>query len=134
MNFLNYAHKNEYLTDIKPAEPFNNFTADISDISWASNNSPIFAITSFDGELRVFEVMSGFKSQLTQQLSYKFALPVLKCTWNDQCNQIFVGLLDGSIKSYDLYTTQVVDIAKENTAISCLQFIPSMNSILTGGY
>ncbi len=137
MNFLSYTNnhsKDDYLTDIKTEEHMPSFKADISDISWATNAAQLFALTTWDGELRVFEVVRVLNHCLSQKILYKFNAPALKCAWNDQDTLIFVGLLDGSIKSYDLNTSQVLDVARENSAITTLCYVPGMNAVLSSGY
>lgn len=45
-----------------------------------------------------------------------------------------MGLLDGSIKLFDVGTSQVGDIGRHNAAISSLHFVPGMNAIVSTGY
>jgi len=45
-----------------------------------------------------------------------------------------VGLLDGSIKVYDLGSGGLGDIGRHNAAISSLHFVTGMNAIVSTGY
>lgn len=58
----------------------------------------------------------------------------MKCAWNDQHTQLFVGLADGSVKSYDLSSGQILDVGKQNAPISSLHFINGMNAVLSTAY
>jgi WD40 repeat protein len=125
----------DYTNDIKPDQTVPSFNDSVSHIAWAPNGAHIFATTSWDGELRVFEVtQEQYQAVIIQKLSYKFNLPALKCTWNDQCTQIYVGLMDGTIKAYDIGSSQTGDIGKHSVAISSLHFVPGMNTVVSSGY
>ena len=65
---------------------------------------------------------------------YKFPSPALKCTWSDQNNHIYVGLLDGTIKAFDLGSSQVADIGRHQAGISSLHFVPGMNAVVSTAY
>ena len=80
------------------------------------------------------EVQTGYQSSINQKVAYKFNMPALKCAWNDNANQLYVGLMDGSIKAYDINTGQVGDIGKHNCATSSLHYIPGQNVIVSTGY
>lgn len=67
-------------------------------------------------------------------MTYKFPSPALKCAWNDQGTQIYVGSMDGSIKCFDLGSNQTVDVGRHNSAISSLHFVPNMNAIISTSY
>ena len=67
-------------------------------------------------------------------MNYKFNSPALKCCWNDQNSQIYVGLLDGSIKAFDLGSGQVGDVGRHNAGISSLHFVQGMNSLISTAY
>ena len=69
-----------------------------------------------------------------QKVAYKFQMPALKCTWNDQNTNIYVGLADGSIKAYDLGSNQVADIGRHGAAINSLHFIPGQNALISTAY
>lgn len=60
--------------------------------------------------------------------------PALKCTWNDQSSQLFIGLIDGTVKAIDINTQQNADLFKHTSAISSLHFIPTMNTLICSGY
>lgn len=126
----------DYKNDIKPDQSVPNYNDSISSIAWASQQLPnYFATTSWDGELRVFSVEPGqFGNAIFQKLSFKFPLPALKCTWNDQNNHIYVGLIDGSIKVFDVASQQVGDIGRHGAGISSLHFVPGMNAIVSTAY
>jgi len=64
----------------------------------------------------------------------KFNSPALKCCWNGQNNNVYVGLGDGSIKAYDLSTGSVVDVGKHSTPISSLHYINGQNILVSSGY
>jgi len=84
--------------------------------------------------MRLFEVQSGYQSGINQKAAYKFPLPALKCAWNDQSNHLYVGLMDGSIKAYDLNSGQVADIGRHSAGISSLHYVPGQNVIISTGY
>ena len=113
-----------------------NYNDSISSITWNQFQLPnYFATTSWDGELRVLAVEQGqFGTAIFQKDSYKFNMPALKCAWSDQNNHIYVGLMDGSIKLYDLQSKQVADIGRHGAGISSLHFVPGMNAIVSSAY
>lgn len=81
------------------------------------------------------EVSQGqFGPAIMQKLSFKFPAPILKCTWNDTNTQIYVGLLDGSIKGFDIGSGQVGDIGRHAAGISSLHFVPGMNAIISTAF
>ena len=126
----------DYKNDVKPDQSMPNYSDSISSIAWAPNHiGNFFATTSWDGELRIVAVEQGqFGPAIFQKNLNKFASPTLKCTWNDQGNQIYVGLMDGSIKLYDLGSGQNVDVGRHGSAISSLHFVPGMNAIVTTAF
>lgn len=67
-------------------------------------------------------------------MNYKFALPALKCVWNDQSTQIYVGLMDGSLKVFDIGSGKIAEVGKHGAAISSIHFVPGMNTIVSSGY
>lgn len=75
-----------------------------------------------------------FGPAIFQKVSYKFPVPALKVAWSDQNNHIYVGLLDGSIKVYDVGSGQVGDIGRHSAGISSLHFVPGMNAIVSTAY
>ena len=85
--------------------------------------------------MRVFEVTQGpYGATILQKLTHKFPFPALKCTWNDTNSQIYVGLMDGSIKAYDIGSGQVGDVGRHSAGISSLHFVPGMNTIISSGF
>lgn len=137
MSFLGTQNsQDDYKNDIKPDQSMPNYADSISSIAWASAQIPnYFATTSWDGELRVLSVEQGqYGTAIFQKSSYKFNMPALKCVWSDQNNIIYVGLLDGSIKAYDLGSGQVADIGRHGAGISGLHFVQGMNAIVSTAY
>lgn len=136
MSFLGGTSSDDYNKDVKPDQTVPIFQDSISAISWApAQIGNIFATTSWDGELRVMSVEQGqFGPAILQKMTSKFNFPALKCTWNDQGNQIYVGLMDGSIKLYDLGSGQTIDVGKHGAPISSLHFVPGMNAIISTAY
>ena len=126
----------DYKNDIKPDQSMPGYNDSISSIAWANQQLPnYFATTSWDGELRVLSLEQGqFGPAIFQKMSYKFPSPALKCTWSDQNNHLYVGLLDGTIKAFDLGSSQVADIGRHNAGISSLHFVPGMNAIVSTAY
>ncbi|CAM6006158.1 unnamed protein product [Sphagnum balticum] len=135
MSFMNTNSLDDYKNDIKPDQSTTPFNDSFSSIAWSPTLGPIFASTSWDGELRVYEVgQTQMGPAISQKLAYKFNSPALKCCWSSQTNHIYVGLMDGSIKAFDVNTSQLADIGKHNTAISSLNFIPGQNALISTGY
>jgi mRNA export factor len=126
----------DYKNDVKPDQSMPAYADSVSSLAWSSPNiGNFFATTSWDGELRILSVEQGqYGPAIFQKLSYKFPFPALKCTWNDQGSQIYVGLMDGSIKVFDLGSSQTADVGRHNAAISSLHFVPGMNAIVSTGY
>lgn len=125
----------DYKNDIKPDASVSPFSDSFSNISWAPSVPQVFASTAWNGELRIFEVTaSAYGNAIIQKMSYNFSQPALKCAWNDQSTQIFVGLMDGSIKVFDINSGQVADVGRHSAAISSLHFVPGMNTIVSSGY
>jgi mRNA export factor len=121
----------EYKNDLRPDQSVTPFPDSISSLAWSPIGNRIFATTSWGGELRAYEI---FQTDITQRIAYKFALPALKCCWNDAGNQLFVGLMDGAVKCYDIASGQVADIGKQGAAISSLHFLSGLNAVVSSGY
>jgi hypothetical protein len=49
----------DYNNDIKPDNSCSQLTDSISSISWANNLGPIFAATTWDGFLKIYEVANN---------------------------------------------------------------------------
>jgi hypothetical protein len=114
MAFLGSNNNDDYKNDLKPDQSMPNYNDSVSSITWAPPQLPnFFATTSWDGELRVLAIKSA---------------------WSDQQNHIYVGLLDGSIKCFDLGSSQVADIGRHNAAISSLHFAPGNNLLVSTAY
>jgi len=135
MSFLATNSLDDYKSDIKPDQSMPPLGEAFSSMAWATNLQNIFASTSWDGDLRVFEVTNGaYGVTIIQKMSYRFTSPALKCVWNDQCTQIYVGLMDGSIKIYDLGSGQTADMGRHNVSISSLNYVPGQNVLVSTGY
>lgn len=135
MNLVVNNFNDDYKNDIKPDQTVTPFGDAFSSIAWAPNLNQIFATTSWDGDLRIFEVNNSYNgTAITQKFTYKFPSPALKCTWNDIGTQIYVGLMDGSIKAFDVGSSQTIDIGRHNTSVSSVHFVPGMNAIISTGY
>lgn len=125
----------DYKNDIKPDASVPAFTDSFSSISWAPSIPQVFASTAWNGELRVFEVAStGYGNAIVQKMSFNFQQPAVKCCWNDQSTQIYVGLIDGGIKLYDINSGQVAEVGRHSAAISSLHFVPGMNTVVSSAY
>lgn len=125
----------DYKGDVKPDQSVPPINEAFSSISWAPNVPQVFAATSWDGEMRIFEVsQNGYGAAILQKISFKFPSPALKCTWNDQSTQVYVGLMDGSVKVYDVNSGQTADVGKHSAAISSLNFVPGMNTVVSTAY
>jgi mRNA export factor len=132
---VNTSVNDDYKSDIKPDPSVPAFSDSFSSISWAPSVPQVFASTAWNGELRIFEVAaSAYGNAIIQKMSYSFPQPALKCAWNDQSTQIYVGLMDGTIKAYDLNSGTVADVGRHGAAISSLHFVPGMNTIVSSGY
>ncbi len=132
---LSTQNQDEYINDVKPDQSVPPFTDTISHIAWAPTIPNIFACTTWDGDLRIIEVTQNQLGRCMQQRFFlKMPQPALKCTWNDQSSQLFIGLIDGTVKAMDINTQQTADIFKHTTAINSLHFIPNMNSLICSGY
>lgn len=132
---VNAVGNDDYKNDIKPDASVPALTDAFSNISWAPTIPQVFAATTWNGELRIFEITSsGFGPTIIQKMVYNFPLPALKCTWNDQSTQIYVGLMDGTIKVFDIGSSQVADVGRHATGISSLHFVPGMNTIVSSGF
>lgn len=136
MAFSASSAQDDYKNDVKPDQSMPNFNDSISSIVWGNLQVPNYmAVTTWDGELRVLAVEPGqYGTAIFQKVSYKFNQPVLKAAWNDQNTQIYVGLLDGSVKAFDVQSQQIADIGKHNAGISSLHFVPGMNAIVSTAY
>lgn len=125
----------DYKGDVKPDPSVPPFTDAFSSIAWAPSVPQVFATTSWDGEMRIFDVsQNAYGAALLQKMSFKFASPALKCAWNDQSTQIYVGLMDGSIKVYDVNSGQTADVGRHTAGVSSLHFVAGMNAVISSGY
>ena len=67
-------------------------------------------------------------------MTYKFPSPALKCTWNDTGTHIYVGLMDGSIKAFDIGSSQTMDIGRHALGISSLHYVANMNTVISTSF
>jgi mRNA export factor len=125
----------EYKNDIKLDQNSPPLADSISSISWAYNIGPIFAATSWDGSLKIYEVSQAqFGPSIIEKVSYKFQSPLTKCCWNYENNQIYFGAANGMVKSYDVNSGNVLDVGKHNAGVSSLHVIPGQNTVISTGY
>ena len=58
----------------------------------------------------------------------------MKCAWNDQNSQLYVGLSDGSIKLYDFGSSQTIQVGQHTKPISSLTYSVSLNGVISTAY
>lgn len=128
-------NNDDYKNDIKLDNSAAPLPDAISSISWAPTSDNVFAATSWDGTMRVYEVQQGqFGLTIMQRLTTKFASPALKCCWNADSSQIMTGLSDGFVKSFHVNSGSIVDVAKHNNAISSLNYFSAQNTLISTAY
>lgn len=112
--------KDDSLTDFNISPQSNPFTDSVSSIEWMpatpSNPTPpnIFAATTWDGSLRLYEVtpMNG-GGVIVEKSVIKVNSPVQNCCWNtDNNTSITLACVDGTVRCADLNSGQVIDVGK----------------------
>eukprot|EP00919_Chromeraceae_sp_WS-2016_P064692 GHVR01153247.1.p1 GENE.GHVR01153247.1~~GHVR01153247.1.p1 ORF type:complete len:253 (-),score=17.55 GHVR01153247.1:1497-2231(-) len=126
----------DYKNDLKLDSNATPLVESVSSISWANTNTgPIFAATTWDGMLGIYEATkSQYGPTITQKIITKIMAPLTKCCWNPDNTILYVGCGDGTIKAFDITTSNIVDVGKHNTAISSLYTIPNQNVLISTGY
>ena len=99
----------------------------ISQVKWHPGSTEILAVSSWDGSLRVFEIVLSKNSNaanLSEIFLVQMDCPVLSVCWeSSQSNNILVGLLDGSVIWIDSNTGTQTLITKHNFAIKDLYIL-----------
>jgi WD40 repeat protein len=126
----------DYSTDVKPHQSVLPYSDSISSIAWAPPHlGRVLATTSWDGELRILSLEdSQFGPALFQKFCSKYPYPPLKCCWNDEGTQIYVGLLDGSVNVFDFGGGQGMEVGRHGSAINSLHFVTGMNAVLSAAH
>ena len=131
----NTTSQNDYNNDVKPSNTCPPLSESISDIAWISNQvANVFAATTWDGNLRVFEVQTGYGNAINSKLQVKINSPLTACCWSPDNSAIFVGCGAGSIKAVDINSSNVMDIGKQNSGISGLHYVASQGCVMSTAY
>lgn len=136
------ANVDDSLTDYNLAGNSRPFMDSVSGMHWMpatqNNQYPgnMVAVTTWDGSLRVLEVVPNGGSGTIQEKYYIDNLTPITCfTWNSDTNtSITFGCVDGSIKNLDLTNNSITQIGKCNDIVHSVHYIPSSNTILSVGY
>lgn len=135
MAFISTSCPDDYGKDIKPDQNNPPLPQSLSSIAWSPSISTVFAATFWDGSLKLFEItQSQIGLSITERISFKHNYPALKCTWNNEGSQVYVGMADGLIKSFDINSQNIQDVGSHNSAISSLHMVPNQNILISSGY
>lgn len=123
-------------SEIKPDNNSAPLPEAVSHIDWIPNNmGNVFAVTCWDGTLRVYEVINnGYSASITQKISTKAKAPLTKCAWSQDGQNIYVGDVTGLVQAYNIANGNFVDIGKHNAAISAIHVVPGQGIIITAAY
>lgn len=134
--------QDDSLTDFNLQMPCTPFSDSISSIQWmppspSSPNPPnIFAVTTWDGTLRVYEVVpTSGTGIVSEKMCIKVNSPIHNCCWNADTNtSITLACVDGFIRCADLASGSVIDVGKHNDPVNNVFYMPNQNAILSIGY
>lgn len=95
----------------------------------------IFAVSFWDGSLRVYEVTyNNNLAGITQRIATKAKSPLTKCVWSQDASTIYVGDVAGVIQAFNVQAQTFIDVGKHSAAISALHIVPNQNVIISAAY
>ncbi|KAF9125987.1 hypothetical protein BGW39_007009 [Mortierella sp. 14UC] len=103
----------------------------ISDLSF-SKTSDLLAATSWNNEVRIWEIMGDGSS--TAKALYSHDAPALCCQWSPDGSKLASGGADNIGKLFDVTTGQPTQFAKHDAPIKSLRWIDGANIVATGSW
>lgn len=105
---MNSTFTEDYKKDIKLDQSVT-LPDSISSIRWANpmngNSPPIFAATCWDKSVRLFQVTQGqMGPTIVQNSIINLPQPATCLTWNSDNSSMYVGCIDGVVRSIDSKT------------------------------
>ncbi|KAM7478945.1 hypothetical protein LguiA_027158 [Lonicera macranthoides] len=91
--------------------------------------------TSWDNQVRCWEVMSGTSVGSAPKASISHDHPVLCSTWKDDGTTVFSGGCDKQVKMWPLLSGgQPVTVAMHDASVKEIAWIPEMNVLVSGSW
>jgi len=101
----------------------------VSSISW-SPKANVFVATSWDNQVRCWEVAGGVQAKLSMSHSQ----PVLCSSWSKDGVRVFTGGCDNVAKCWTLQTGQTMDVGKHDAPIKTCHYIDELSVLCTGSW
>ena len=95
----------------------------ISQIRWHSTDWQTFAVSSWDGSIRMYQLNNDRSPSFSEVFVFFFGLPVLSFCWEFTSFNFMVGLIDGTLLHLDSSSGKTMNVAKHNFAIRDLHML-----------
>ncbi|KAI8139744.1 WD40 repeat-like protein [Fennellomyces sp. T-0311] len=105
-------------------------TDGISDLAF-SPQADLFAVSSWDEQVRVYEVLPGGATQ--PKTSYAHRGPVFSVDWSKDGSKIVSGGADNAARLFDSATGQAVQIAQHSAPVKHVKFLDQPQPIVATG-
>ncbi|KAF9292618.1 hypothetical protein BGZ68_000022 [Mortierella alpina] len=106
-------------------------TDGISDLAF-SKTSDLLAATSWNNEVRIWEVMPD--GSTVAKAMYSHEAPALTCQWSADGSKLASGGADSAGRLFDVTTGQPTQFAKHDAPIKSLRWIDGPNIVATGSW
>jgi len=93
----------------------------VSSLVWSPNNLAMFATSSWDGGIRVYETTASGVIVKVQQNAPK---PILSTTWSQEGTQLFFGGADNKCYLWNLQTNQLIPAGTHNDIVQRVFSMP----------
>lgn len=92
----------------------------ISDIAFSPQQDFLFAVSSWDGKVRIWDVQNGVPQGRSQ---FEHAGPVLTTRWSNDGTKVASGGCDNVVKLFDVATSQSQQIGQHDAPVKSLRFV-----------
>ncbi|CCF60544.1 hypothetical protein KAFR_0K01900 [Kazachstania africana CBS 2517] len=92
----------------------------ISDIAFSSQRDFLFAVSSWDGKVRIWDVQNGVAQGRSQ---YDHAGPVLCTRWSSDGTKVASGACDNTVKLFDVASGQAQQVGNHDGPVKTLRFV-----------
>lgn len=106
----------------------NTITDTVSSIKWAPNSN-MLAASSWDGKIRIWEVIENYSGIFTShpKISADLLEPILQISWHPGGGNIFAGCVDGTIKIWDLEKNTIMNGGQLPEGVASVHWCNEMN-------
>jgi WD40 repeat protein len=104
----------------------------VSSMKFTKDSDLIFACTSWDGSVRVFEIINnGGQPRMKMQYMKQFDIAITACDWNENASCLFLGTLDGRVIALDIASGQEVAVVSHNFSIRDIFYVADGQFIIS---